>query len=48
MNYRFGFRVERSIEPYVGIGVTSITEVALVLSLLFWDVYIGKVYDVGA
>lgn len=48
MKYRYGIRTERSADLFIGLGVTWFTERALVISLLFWDIYIGEVYDMDA
>ncbi len=48
MKYKYGVRVEKAANIYVGLGFTWFTETALVVSLLRWDIYIGKVYDLGS
>jgi len=44
--YKLGIRTERiGKSMHLGIGLVWFTEVALVFGLLFWEVYVGKVYD---
>lgn len=44
MVYKYGVRVEKTHSLWLGLGVSTITEKALVVSLLFWEISIGKVY----
>jgi len=44
--YKFGVRVEPIRHSmHLGLGFTWYTEVALVVSLLYWDICIGLVYN---
>lgn len=44
--YKLGVRAERLGKClHFGLGVVWYTEVALVIGFLFWEIYVGKVYD---
>lgn len=44
--YKLGIRKERTgMSLHFGIGLTWYTEVALTIGLVFWEIYIGKVYN---
>jgi len=47
--YKLGIRTERLKKGiHFGLGYVWFTEKVLVISFLFWEVYVGKVYDLDA
>lgn len=47
--YKFGVRAERMTRSvHFGLGYVWYTEKAIVVGILFWEMYIGKVYDMDA
>ena len=46
LGYKLGIRYEKIARAvHFGLGYVWYTEKALVIGFLFWEIYVGKIYD---
>jgi len=49
LGYKFGIRTEKLGKGvHFGVGAVWYTEKVLVVGFLFWEIYVGKIYDLDA